>query len=67
MRVMAGRLRESAAHRGAPEIAAKAIELEQAASRDDDVLGILQRACELIEYCRATQSSSIELAVSGQP
>jgi diguanylate cyclase (GGDEF)-like protein/PAS domain S-box-containing protein len=67
LRVMAGRLSESAAHRGAPEIAAKAIELEQAASSDDDVLGILQRACELIEYCRATQSSSIELAVSGQP
>ena len=67
VRVMAGRLSESAANNGAPEIAAKAIELEQAASSDDDVLEILQRACELIEYCRATQSSFIELAVSGQP
>lgn len=67
LRVMAGRLSESAAHRGAPEIAAKAIELEQAASSKSDVLGILQRACELIEYCRATQSSLIELAVSAKP
>lgn len=67
LRVMAGRLSESAARSGAPEIAAKAIQLEQAASSEDDVLGILQRACELIEYCRATQSSFIELAASGQP
>ena len=67
LRVMAGRLSESAAHRGAPEIAAKAIELEQAAGSEADVLGILQRACELIEYCRATQSSFIELAASGKP
>lgn len=67
LRVMAGRLSESAAHRGAPEIAAKAIELEQAASSESDVLGILQRACELIEYCRATQSSFIELAATGKP
>ena len=67
LRVMAGRLSESAARSGAPEIAVKAIQLEQAASSEDDVLGILQRACELIEYCRATQSSFIELAASGQP
>lgn len=67
LREMAGRLSDSAAHSGAPEIAAKAVELEQAASSESDVLGILQRACELIEYCRATQSSFIEFASSGQP
>ncbi|MFO1005584.1 MAG: diguanylate cyclase [Planctomycetaceae bacterium] len=66
LREMAGRLSDSAAHSGAPEIAAKAVELEQAASSESDVLGILQRACELIEYCRATQSSFIEFASSGQ-
>ena len=60
LRVMAGRLSESAARNGAPEIAAKAMELEQAVKASGDVLGIIQRACELIEYCRATQSSYLE-------
>ncbi len=64
LRIMAGRLSESAARSGAPEIAAKAMELEHATDSDGDVLGILQRACELIEYCRATQSSIIERVVS---
>ncbi len=64
LRVLAGRLSESAARNGAPEIAAKAMELEQAAKREGDVLGVLQRACELIEYCRATQSSLIEKVAS---
>ena len=63
LRVMAGRLSESAARSGAPEIAAKAMELEQAAKGQGDVLGIIQRACELIEYCRATQSSYLEHAL----
>ncbi len=60
LKVMAGRLSESAARSGAPEIAAKAMELEQAASAKGDVLGVIQRACELLEYCRATQSSYLE-------
>jgi len=63
LRVMAGRLSESAALSGAPEIAAKAMELEQAAKNQGDVLGIVQRACELIEYCRATQSSYLAHAL----
>jgi diguanylate cyclase (GGDEF)-like protein/putative nucleotidyltransferase with HDIG domain/PAS domain S-box-containing protein len=60
LKVMAGRLSESAARSGAPEIAAKALELEQAASAKGDVLGVIQRACELLDYCRATQSSYLE-------
>ena len=60
LKMMAGRLSESAARNGAPEIAAKAMELEQAAQRPGDVLGVIQRACELIEYCRATQASYLE-------
>lgn len=60
LRTMAGHLAESAASQGAPEIAAKALELEQAASRKGDVLGVIQRACELLEYCRAAQSSYLE-------
>ena len=64
LKVMAGRLSESAARSGAPEIAAKAMELEQAASAKGDVLGVIQRACELLEYCRATQSSYLEHAMT---
>ena len=64
LKAMAGRLSESAARSGAPEIAAKAMELEQAAHREGDVLGIIQRACELIDYCRATQSSYLEHALA---
>ena len=66
LKVMAGRLSESAARSGAPEIAAKAMELEQAASAKGDVLGVIQRACELLEYCRATQSSYLEHALTPQ-
>lgn len=61
---MAGRLAETAARSGAPEIAAKSIELEQAAIAGGDVLGVIQRACELIDYCRATQSTFLKHAVS---
>jgi len=57
LRVMAGRLCESAARNGAPEIAAKAMELEQAVQGHGDILDIIQRACELVDYCRASQSS----------
>ena len=64
LKVMAGRLSESAARSGAPEIAAKAMELEQAASAKGDILGVIQRACELLEYCRATQSSYLEHAMT---
>jgi hypothetical protein len=60
LKVMAGHLAESAAKQGAPEIAAKALELEQAAKQKGDVLGVIQRACELLEYCRAAQSSYLE-------
>ena len=66
LKVMAGRLSESAARSGAPEIAAKAMELEQAASSKGDVLGVIQRACELLEYCRATQSSYLEHTLTPQ-
>lgn len=62
LKVMAGHLAESAAKQGAPEIAAKALELEQAARQKGDVLGVIQRACELLEYCRAAQSSFLEHA-----
>ena len=60
LKAMAGHLAESAAKQGAPEIAAKALELEQAAKQKGDVLGVIQRACELLEYCRAAQSSFLE-------
>lgn len=60
LKAMAGRLAESAAQHGAPEIAAKALELEQASSQKGDVLGVIQRACELLEYCRAAQSTFLE-------
>ncbi len=67
LKVMAGRLSESAARNGAPEIAAKAMELEQAANAKGDVLGVIQRACELLDYCRATQSSYLEHAMTPHP
>lgn len=46
------------------EVAAKAMELEQAASAQGDVLCVIQRACELLEYCRATQSSYLAHAMT---
>lgn len=60
LKVMAGHLAESAARQGSPEIAAKALELEMAAKQKGDALGVIQRACELLEYCRAAQSSFLE-------
>jgi len=67
LKVMAGHLAESAAKQGAPEIAAKALELEQAARQKGDVLGVIQRACELLEYCRAAQSSFLEHTSTEEP
>ena len=59
LRVLAGRLSATATSKGAPEIAAKAMELEQAAIAATDLLGILRCANELLAYCRATQSAFV--------
>lgn len=66
LKVMAGRLAASAARSGAPEIAAKAIELELSAKSKGDVLGVLQRAGVLIDYCRATQSAYLDREVESR-
>ncbi|WP_437205719.1 diguanylate cyclase [Planctomicrobium sp. SH664] len=55
LRALAGRLSVTAAKTGATEIAAKAIELENATAIGTDLLGILRSANELLSYCRATQ------------
>lgn len=49
---IAGRLCEIASRSGAPEIAAKAMELEQATACPEDQIGVLQCASELLTYCR---------------
>ncbi|WP_437229129.1 diguanylate cyclase [Planctomicrobium sp. SH661] len=57
LEAIAGHLCRTANKCGAPEISAKAMELEQAAMTGTDQLGILQSANELLNYCRATQSA----------
>lgn len=57
LKTLAGRLSATASRNGAPEIAVKALELEQAAAQGDDLLGILNSASELLSHCRATQSN----------
>jgi hypothetical protein len=57
LKAMAGRLAASAAKAGAPEISAKAMELENAVSDNDDHLGVLRLANDLLTICRATQAS----------
>jgi len=52
LRAIAGRLCEIGSRWGAPEIAAKAMELEQATSSTEDKIGTLQCASELLNYCR---------------
>lgn len=52
LRAIAGRLCDIGSRCGAPEIATKAMELEQATDSTEDKIGILQCASELLSYCR---------------
>jgi len=60
LRLIASRLAKSAKECHAPEVEAKAIELERTTSQGEDLLGILRSASELHEYCRAAQASLIQ-------
>jgi diguanylate cyclase (GGDEF)-like protein/putative nucleotidyltransferase with HDIG domain len=57
LRALAGRLQETAAKERAPEIAAKAMELELAVNADADAVHILRLAGQLMHICRQTQTS----------
>jgi len=61
--VMAGRLAATAAKEGVIEIAELATELEQTAQEDPDLLKIVSLTTNLLELCRATQSSYLSSAV----
>jgi hypothetical protein len=54
---MAGRLAASAAKDGVSQIAELAAELEVAATTDPDLIRVVQLTTDLLEMCRATQSS----------
>jgi diguanylate cyclase (GGDEF)-like protein/PAS domain S-box-containing protein len=57
LKMMAGRLAAGAARAGAHEVSAKAIELEHALNHEEDAVGVLRLAGELLDICRATQAS----------
>lgn len=57
LKALAGRLQETAAKERAPEIAAKALELELAVDRQAEPVEILGIASQLMHACRCTQSS----------
>ncbi len=63
LKAMASRLAANAAKAGAPEIAAKALELENAVNDNTDLLTILRCAYELLNVCRATQGSYLQPAM----
>jgi len=54
---LAKHLYQTANQLGAPEISAKAMELELSLEAETDRVGILQCANELLNYCRASQAS----------
>jgi diguanylate cyclase (GGDEF)-like protein len=60
LHALAGRLRESATKHGVSEVAEKAGYLEEAAEANQDAIGILKAANELIDLCRATQGAYLE-------
>lgn len=60
MRILAERLKSTASSFAADEIAHKASELELAAQSDDDLLGVMQTAAELLDLCRSTQGALLE-------
>ena len=57
VRVLAQRLGSTATKYGVEEISDKAAELEMSFQVDDDLLGIMQTASELLDLCRLTQSA----------
>ena len=56
---MAGRLASTAANDGVPEIAALAEALQASATADADILQVVSLTSELLDLCRATQSSHL--------
>ncbi|MCA8996103.1 MAG: diguanylate cyclase [Planctomycetaceae bacterium] len=53
---MAGRIAQVCHQEGVPEIATKAMELEQATTNDENIFEALKCANELLNYCRASQA-----------
>lgn len=56
---MANRLSATATQEGVPEIARLAAELETSAESDPDLIRVVQLTTELLQMCRATQTSYI--------
>ena len=63
LKAMASRLAATAARAGAPEIAGKALELETSAEENQDILGVLRCANELLAVCRSTQGSYLQASL----
>jgi hypothetical protein len=57
---LAGRLKASSQRYGIPEIASKASNLQAALEADDDAIGVLKAANELVDLCRAVQRASLK-------
>jgi hypothetical protein len=65
---LAGQLKTSSDRCGVAEVAAKAACLEAALAEDDDAIGILKTANELVDLCRAVQRASLtEIDTPGEP
>jgi hypothetical protein len=66
LKALAGRLQETAAKERAPEIAAKALELELAVDGEADTMRILGLAGQLMQICRLTQTSYLRDSEGGE-